>query len=277
MIFLTFIYPRGFPSPMDIERILFLIGYDRNMSPEEVRDSYINDIFDLDLESETGMVSSLFPLTEDYVLDHLPEGYSIEVEAEISDDYAPVEVYIEKTLVKDFKLMANDVSVEHKNSLKVELATLDANDGFDDEFRTIGEILEKIKAAYDQIERYQAEHVDKKGPYMTGDLVRVGRDVTTGFHNHAEAYDRGDFVDGIVIGVSSTSTDPEGLVVYEMVTPTHGFIDEHTSICKYAMSHSEPVPGDQKENKDRIIKGLIEKGYESVLKDRNLMPDVEET
>lgn len=139
---------------MDIEAILRHISVNLNRPVDELRNSNIDEVFQIEPDDEIGCISPIYLLV-DYIEKHLPLGYSIEVVSEPHKHFAPVNVYLEKTLVKEKITLEGNPLVEYKNYLKVELALLDANDGFANEtdFSKIGDILNKVKLAYEQIEK----------------------------------------------------------------------------------------------------------------------------
>lgn len=146
---------------MDIEAILNEISSALNKPVDELKDSNIDEVFHEETDEKIGNVAVIEPFIE-YIHEHLPEKYAIEVENQTVRYDVIVKIYLEKTLDWIDKPMEEGLLVEHRNSLTVGLASLDPVRAFsrEQEFRKIGDILEKIKLAYDAIEKYQAEHLE---------------------------------------------------------------------------------------------------------------------
>ena len=148
---------------MEINNILNKISAKIGKSPEEIRQSNIDDIFEKGPSSEGGYRACIVELMN-YVKKELGENYYVGFAGEPEGDITTPDfrdVYLVKSL-KYAHLEKEDIHVVELHELKSTILTLDLesmgmkdfayNDDpevFFEEFRNVGDILEKIKKIYE--------------------------------------------------------------------------------------------------------------------------------
>lgn len=120
------------------------------ITPEQVRERNIDELFG---KADGQPIHPLSFLLRTY-LKHLPEGYSIELKRHTRGLTASA--CLKKQLASAREKIDGAV-VEHENKLTVQFAYMILESPFNEakRFRKIGDILDKIKAAYDAIEKYE--------------------------------------------------------------------------------------------------------------------------
>ena len=102
--------------------------------------------------------------------------------------------------------------------------------------------------------------------FKKGDLVRLGQNVGYLGLDDREAYKRGQFTEGMVIGRSMEK--PEVIFINYRHEPSlfSGGIENMFSDCDF-----KPIPGNPYEQRERIIEELVNKNYRRILEERSII------
>lgn len=146
---------------MDIDAILKDMGSHYDETVDWLRDANIDQYYPDDYLADLGYATPIEPLVEDHLAKHLPEGYSMDVNTECPKEFQYYIVSLEKSLKSEKEIMKSDLTVVRSDSVKTVVAVLYRNTPFSSgegrkpkDFRKIGDILDRIKLAYEQIEKY---------------------------------------------------------------------------------------------------------------------------